>query len=207
MGFQLEMLMSIPDEDIVREVLSVNGRGQTLRSAVLEAWDAVQKLSNQNPWWRRKATRAALMWEHSVQQAINGLAGDKGLTVVPHHDTTSFVFDDKVLLRMKKANIQLISSNFPTPLAESYHRHDSDLFGFDGHQRVELCHVFNRFKTKIDWVGVVARNVGSVLWHIDLDWTETKVVPLPLPKTGSAADVVVKPLLPDNKKDSSDGAA
>ena len=168
---------------------------------------AVQKISNQNPWWRRKATIASLMWEYSVQNAINAMSGDNGLSIVPHYDTTSFVFDDTVLLRMKKANIQLISSNFPTSLAESYHRHDSDLFGFAGHQRVELCHVFNRFKTKIDWVGVVARDVEKVLWQIDLDLTEAKIVPLPLVKTGSAADAVVQPLLPDFKKDSTDGVA
>ena len=199
--------MSIPDEDVVREVLSVNGRGQALRAAVLDAWASVQKLSIQHPWWRRKATRAALMWEHSVQNAISALTGDNGLQVIPHHDTTSFIFDDKILLRMKKANIQLISSNYPTLLAETYHDHNVDLFGFAGHQRVELCHVFNRFKTKIDWVGVVAREKGNVLWHIDLDLSEAKVVPLPLPKTGSAADAVVQPLLPASKKDNSDGAA
>jgi hypothetical protein len=201
------MPMPIPDEDVVREVLSVNGRGQTLRAAVLDAWISVKKLSNQHPWWRRKATRAALMWEHAVQNAISALAGDNGLQVVPHHDTTSFVFDDKILLRMKKANIQLISSNYPTLLAESYHDHDSDLFGFAGHQRVELCHVFNRFKTNIDWVGVVAREQGNVLWQIDLDLSDAKVISLPLPKTGSAADVVVQPLFQPSKKDSTDGVA
>lgn len=199
--------MPIPDEDVVRDVLSVNGRGQALRAAVLEAWASVQLMSNQHPWWRRKATRAALMWEYSVQNAINALANDNGLVVDPHHDTTSFVFDDSVLLRMKKANIQLISSNYPTLLAASYHDHERDLFGFSGHQRVELCHVFNRFKTKIDWVGVVARDNGNVLWNIDLDLTEAKEITLPLPKTGSAADAVVQPLLPAAKKDGSDGAA
>lgn len=199
--------MSNPDEEVVREVLAANGRGQTLRAAVLEAWSSVQKFSNENPWWRRKATRAALMWEHSVQNAISSLSGDNGLSVIPHHDTTSFIFDDKVLLRMKKANIQLISSNYPTALAESYHDHKSDMFGFSGHQRVELCHVFNRFKTAIDWVGVVAREKGNVLWRIDLDLSETKIIPLPLPKTGSAADSVVQPISLPSKKDNSDGAA
>ncbi len=199
--------MAIPDEYTVREVLSVNGRGQALRAAVLDAWATVHAVSNQHPWWRRKATHAALMWEHSVQNAINALAGDKGLNIVRHYDTTSFIFDDTVLLRMKKANIQLVSSNYPTLLATKYHAHENDLFGFGGHQRVELCHVFNRVKTKIDWVGVVARNDGDLLWSIDLDLTEAKVVPLPLPKTGTAADAVVQPLLPAVKKDNTDGAA
>lgn len=198
--------MAIPDEQVAREALAKNGRGQTLRAAVLDAWQAVSMVSKQYPWWRRKGTAAALMWEQSVQNAAEALANDDCVKVIPHYDTTSFIIEDKILLRMKKANIQLFTSNYPTQLAENFHNHDEDLFGFVGLGRVELCHILNRFKTKVDWVGVVARDAGKIHWHIDLDLTEAKVIPLPLPKSGSAADTVLKPILP-GKKDSTDGVA
>ena len=40
-----------------------------------------------------------------------------------------------------------MTRNYPTRLANLFHTHSGDLFGFEGHHRVEIVHVLNRFQT------------------------------------------------------------
>ena len=58
---------------------------------------------------------------------------------------------------LRRSSLQLLSSNYPTKSALLFHS-DKDLFGHEGHHRVEIAHVFDRFEIDLDWVGVVARN-------------------------------------------------
>ncbi len=116
--------MPTPNEDIVWRILTANGRDIVCRRAVETAWATVKDGYPEKVWWRRKSTRAAVMWEHSVNNAAGAFDGADGARVIPHHDTASFVFDDTVLLRFKKASIQLHTANYPTFLASLFHRHD-----------------------------------------------------------------------------------
>ncbi|PKP77687.1 MAG: hypothetical protein CVT81_08165 [Alphaproteobacteria bacterium HGW-Alphaproteobacteria-3] len=197
----MELSMSMPDEETVRRVLSVNDRGTACRRAVEEAWKTVKEGYPEKVSWRRKSTRAALMWEHSVNNVVDALDGDKGVHVVSHHDTISFVFDETVFLRFKKASIDLQTNNYPTLLALFFHQHEEDLFGYEGLHRVEIAHVLNRFETDLDWVGVVARQKRQVLWHFELDSggaaIERLPLPLPLPMPISpAGERVLRPTKP-----------
>ena len=160
--------MPKPDETIVRQVLAENGRDALLRAAMLNGWGDLKEKQPDRAWWRRRATRAALVWEYSVNHAIDAFKDDKGVQVVPHFDTISFIMDDAVLVRLKKADLELKSSNYPTLLASLFHHHDADLFGYSGLQRVEIAYVLNRFQTDMDWVGVVAREGKKPLWHFEL---------------------------------------
>lgn len=175
--------MPTPSEEIVRRVLSINGREAACRRAVDDAWATVQQKYPERAWWRRKSTRAHLIWEHSVNNAIDAFDVDSGVHVVQHHDTASFIMDDTVLLRFKKADIQLKTRNYPTLLAKLFHRHENDLFGHEGHHRVEVAHIFNRFETDLDWIGVVARDNKNVLWNFELGAGSAIVERLPLPDT------------------------
>lgn len=185
--------MPIPDQNLVEQVLQANDRDVRCREAVEQAWDHCRSLADR-AWWRRKSTSAALMWEYSVNNAVAAFADDPGVKVIAHQDTTSFIFDDKVLLRFKRAGLSLMSSNYPTSLANLFHSHAKDLFGFDGHHRVEIVHVPNRFDTALDWIGVVAREQKHILWDFELRSRGGAVVELPThdyPKP--AADTVLRP--------------
>jgi hypothetical protein len=155
--------MPAPNENLVRRVLAKNGRDLACRKAVETAWSTVRGTYPGQTWFRRKSTRAALVWEHSVDNLVSAFDGDRGVKVVRHYDTASIIFDQILLLRCKKANIQLHTRNYPTLLARMFHEHQSDLFGFEGLHRVELAHVFNKFETDMDWVGIVARENKKVL--------------------------------------------
>ncbi len=158
---------------------------------MLGGWAAVRETYPGLAWWRRKSTRAALVWEHSVDQAIAAFSGDPGVVPIPHHDTLSFIFDDGVLCRMKKADLELRTSNIQTDLASLFHQHDEDLFGYSGLQRVEAAYVLNQFQTEMRWVGIVARDKKKTLWNFALDAVVERGTVLDFPEKarGKTADL------------------
>jgi hypothetical protein len=196
--------MPTPDEATVKTVLQENDRDIRCREAIEQAWAHCQGLGDR-AWWRRKSTTAAIMWEHSVANAVEALESDNGAKVIAHQDTTSFIFDDTVFLRFKRAGLSLLTSNYPTQLANLFHSHTRDLFGFDGHHRVEIVHVFNRFQTALDWIGVVARDKKDLLWQFELRRGGADVIAFPpSERPNPAADTVLRPAKKDDERRDAD---
>lgn len=160
--------MREPDEATVRRDLGVGDRSPSLRTAISDAWKTTLSDYPHRAWWRRKATSASIMWEHSVQNATVAFASDRGCRVVPHNDTRSFVFDQSTLVRFKKADIELKSRNYPTFTATLFHNHEAELPGFEDLHRVEAAYVLNDLQTAIEWIGIVARHKNDILWHFEL---------------------------------------
>ncbi|HEU5047532.1 MAG TPA: hypothetical protein VFT64_06790 [Rickettsiales bacterium] len=160
--------MPKPIKSHIKLILAKNNRSKKILEAINYGWNA-RDLHPDSGIWRRKSTRAHVIWEATVQKAIELFADDKGAKVFHHFDTVSFVFDDTVFMRFKKADISLRSRNIRTALADMFHEHESDLFGFEGHQRVEACYVLNPLETEISWAGIVAREKKTHLWHFSFD--------------------------------------
>lgn len=194
--------MTHPDEETVRRVLAKNGRDVRIRDAIEAAWGNVKAKYPDRSLWRRQSTTRHLVWEESVQGVIDVLAADSEVQVVSHYDTVSFIAEDKVLFRLKKAATSLVTANYPTLLAKMFHHHQADLFGHEGHHRVEIVHVFDRFQTALEWIGVVARDKKSVLWKFELPTGGAAVTALPTPlPLEPAAQAVLRPLTaPEQKK-------
>ena len=193
--------MSKPLKEFVLQVLAERSRGWKILQA-LQFGTAAVVADADSGWWRRKSTRRHISWENAVNKLIELAADDSDCVIIRHHDTVSFIFEDTVLVRLKKADMALRTSNYPTDLAQLFHEHRKDLFGFNGHQRVEAVYIPNRFDTGIVWAGIVAREKRVHLWHFEL--TEPVVVPvttLPAPITPPAATLVrLKNQTKDNKK-------
>jgi hypothetical protein len=178
-----------PLKEYVQQVLAEHGRGENIRRAFEHANTTVSALAA-SATWRRKGTRRAIFWEIAVEKLIELTMDDPGLHLVEHHDTVSFIFDDAVLVRLKKADMSLHSSNYPTPTAELFDIHQADLFGFTGMQRVEAVYIPNRFDNDIIWSGVVAHQGDAELWHFEL--TPPAAVPtatLPAPVQPPTTDL------------------
>jgi hypothetical protein len=190
--------MPTPNESFVKEVLAKNERDVRLRAAIEESWRDCKDRYPERAWWRRKSTTAHVMWEQAVQNISAQFSGEDGFQYLPHHDTASFIFDDVVFLRSKRSGLNLFTRNYPTQLALLFHLHKADLFGFEGHHRVELVHVFNRFLTDLEWVGIVAREKKTVLWNFELPQGGAEVVafPEPIGQAPVAADDVFRPTAP-----------
>lgn len=179
--------MSKPLREFVQQVLAEHDRGEKMRQALEHANGMVNALAI-SATWRRKGTRRALFWEFAVEKFIELTQGDPGLHVQEHYDTVSFIFDQEVLVRFKKADMGLHSSNYPTPTADLFHEHSADLFGFTGLQRVEAVYVPNQFETGILWTGVVAREGHRELWHLELTAPVSVPVATISPTVPTAAD-------------------
>ena len=193
--------MPIPNEDLVRRILQKNERGVHVRLSIEQAWDTFKEQHPDRAWWRRKATRRGLMWEYMVRNAIEVFDDDAGVEPIKHHDTVSFIFDQQVLLRFKKANIELRSANYPTSLASLFHWHQADLFGYEGLQRVEAAYVLSRFENDLDWVGIVARENHKSLWNFELDSGGAVIEQLPVrPTPALVADRVMRAKTEEDKK-------
>lgn len=167
--------MARPLEEFVQQVLAEHGRGWKLLQALQFGNSAVLSDADSG-WWRRTSTRRHIFWENAVNKLVELLADDPDCQIIEHHDTVSFLFEQVVLVRLKKADLALRTSNFPTPQAQLFHEHRADLFGFNGVQRVEAVYIPNRFDTGIVWAGIVARENDAHLWHFEL--AEPVVVPV-----------------------------
>ena len=173
--------MPKPLKEYVQQVLAEHNRSAEIRDALYFGSEAV-KAQPDNGWWRRKSTRRHQFWENAVARLIELTADDPGVQVVRHHDTVSFIYDDAVLVRLKKADYTLHSSNYPTEMAELFHVHRADLFGHPGLQRVEAVYIPNRFETDIIWTGIIAREAHASLWHFELvDTPAAPLIPIPAP--------------------------
>jgi len=188
-----EPILSKPLKEYVQPVLGEHGRGEKIRLSFERANTKVTALAA-SATWRRKGTRRGLFWEAAVENLIDLTQDDPDLSIVEHNDTISFIFEKDVLVRLKKADYSLHSSNYPTPTAELFHEHDADLFGFSGLQRVEAVYVPNRFDTDVLWTGIVARDGKTELWHFELaEPVAVSPVMLPaIPPTPAADLVTVK---------------
>lgn len=192
--------MPTPNIEDVKRSLATNDRGALISEALHTAWEEVKARYPDRGWWRRKSTTRALMWEHSVNRVMEIVAEDPTLRAVEHHDTASFIADDLILFRLKKANQNLVTSNYPTMLAGLFHQHGRDLYGHPGFQRVEIVHQLNRLQTQIDWVGVVARENDQIIWSFELGRRGGGVVPLPVPQPDTGPSII-RPILPGKKAD------
>jgi hypothetical protein len=198
--------LSKPLQEFCQQVIAENDRGWKIRQAMHFGSDAVN-VDADNGWWRRKSTRRAIFWENAVNKLVELTADDRACQVVRHHDTVSFIFDDAVLVRLKKADMALRTSNIPTTHAQLFHDHRTDLFGYTGLQRVEAVYIPNRFETGIFWSGIVAREKKAHLWHFEItEPVVVPVVPIPQPVQPPAASLVrLRNQAKDAKREKKDG--
>lgn len=111
-------------------------------------------------------------------------------------DWDGVLVNNSVFVRMKKGTHKLLSRNYPTQAALSFHDQIQDLFG--GIARLELLYILNDAETDIERITLIQRHKKTVAWSIDLlalHSEEQNVIPLiPAESTqqGSVADRVIK---------------
>ncbi|CAM5275619.1 hypothetical protein ATER59S_00151 [Aquamicrobium terrae] len=193
--------MPLPLEDHVRLILLENERGLKFYNALVEGWDAFDKLYPQRHRWIRKSSTRHMVWEEVARRLKALAADDPGVVVLEHQDTLSLIIEDEVLFRLKHADPALITQNYPTPEAVAFDDHDIDLFGYEGLQRVRLCYVLDAYESALIWVGIAAHSKGHFLWKIELNNVGAVAAPERLPLAEKEADTTKLARL---KKDSAE---
>lgn len=171
--------MAILVEDVVYDVLSRRDRHGILYRAVTGAWSDYQK-SSEAGRWRRKRTRAAIVWERMIDRALLDFTDDGNIQSIEIDDTIVFVIEKIVLLRFKKSDNSSLTRNYPTGTALLFHNHDEMLPGVVPHEhRIEVTYVLNDRETVVEAVRVIARDGSVVIWQYEIG--EGLAIPEPLP--------------------------
>jgi hypothetical protein len=149
----------LPQEDDVR--IKLQSFHDAIATYVLNGWNE-WLTSSEFGRSRYERTRACIVWERIVANALVGFHGIEDVREVPGHETTRFLFGSTVLLRFKKADSTGMSRSYPTQLALSYHDHQNSMFGELA--RVEVVYTLNALKTRIIDIRVVARRESTIAW-------------------------------------------
>jgi len=145
-----------------------------IRSYV-RAWADWQKAGYQH--WRARG-RANFVWEQAVHYAVLGLTDVPGVTIKLHNESYHFLINDTISFRLKKADSEGYTRNYPTTEALAFHDPQMPLTGVPAAQRVEVTYSLNRMQTDLSDIAVVSREGDAISWTYSLLLSES-VVSLP----------------------------
>jgi hypothetical protein len=150
---------------------------------------------------QHKRVRAGCVWNQLISNAKRTFEGRQSVRVETLRNWDGVLVNDRVFVRMKKADSKLLSRNYPTQAALDFHDPQKDLF--DGIIRLELLYVLNKLETAVERIVLVQRHRAQIAWAIDLldqaDGATQNVLPLvPIQPVDGAALRMIKPK--DEKK-------
>lgn len=188
--------MPIPPKEIV--VQSLEPIEAKLALIVRNAWrDWLD--SSERSRSRYSRTRACIMFERMIAGAIETFQDDARIRLIEGQETISFLYDDKVLFRFKKADESGLSRNFPTQHALAFHDHEAILFSLPDIHRVDVVYVLNALDTDIQELLIVGRDQDRVAWVHDISQAHDQSLDNieHLPQTGAddaGTERLVKPI-------------
>jgi hypothetical protein len=152
---------------------------------------------------QHKRVRANYVWNQLIAHAKRRFDGHAVVRVETISRWDGLLVGDAIFIRMKKANRDLLSRNYPTQSALAFLDQTQDLFG--GVARLELVYLLDDSETSIERIVLMQRHRNSVAWMIDLFGEAPmlqNVIPLSEPPapTGSVAQRIMKP-----KREQNDG--
>jgi hypothetical protein len=190
--FDAEMEMPVPVQREVEAVLRPHE--QVLVDLMFAGWKG---------WWNNsdrpildfKRARACIIHNHIIREAKKRFGEGSGVHVIEGQETAYFLFDRRLVVRLKKGDAHGLSSNYPTQTALALvdpTAFPSELpYGLPDVQRVDVVYVLNELETRITDVLVVARNGSKVLWQYGI-----------YPRAVEAAtDLPVRPSVPASPED------
>lgn len=200
--------MAVALEKDARAVLSPEREKLILR-AFQTAWADVFNGPERSKYSRWKRTRANMVFERIAVRLLEAFASDPQVRFHFQDETIKIVFDDRLLVRCKKANEKGLGVNIQTQAVLAFTEAQGELPGLSGLQKVEVVYKLNDTETAIEAILVQARDGESRLWAYPMGETaeSTTILPLPTakPPESDAADLV-GPRKPsnDDKSDESE---
>jgi hypothetical protein len=137
----------------------------------------------------RGRTRSSFVWDCVVEQLRSSLALDGKFRFIDTRGTTYIVYDQCLLMKVKKLDRGLKTSNLPTFTSERFN-HQMDLgFGQDW-THVYLGYVPDDLNTRIEQIHLTCPNGNKLAWSIPIIGdpynqqplnflTEDHIVPIP----------------------------
>lgn len=182
--------MPIPKKEDVRPVLQ--SFEMRLRNIVEASWQEWIEVVNRGRFSSR--TRASMVFDFIRRRAIAEFAGDQQVKTIEKGQTVQFLFNDSVLLRIKKANGAGLGSNIPTQAVLEFVDPQltirnllPEIF------KVEVCYHVGRLGTRLEQIAVTARQRDKLLWSYPLEKQQSAdILPLPSASSEQAASPAVQ---------------
>lgn len=149
-------------EATARRILE-GDRAKAIVKIVEGAWEA--HLSENR--LRTQRTRANIVWDYMVDFAERDLSGLPGVQKLEAHGSPYFTFDDKLILRFKKHNRELSTTNVRTQHQRAIDR-QVPFSGFPEAVHVSCGYTLDRAEAGLDQVVVVKHLNGKLEWSIDM---------------------------------------
>lgn len=187
--------MSSIDQEAVQATLKAFE--PAILAVVHGAWQEFKQLPLTAPLEFAR-TRACFVQDIMVRLAKEQFADEPRVRTVVRDETVKFVFDNKVLVRFKKADASGLGSNITTQAIMQFVDQQRELPGLPDVYKVEVLYHLNRLQTQIDHVMVVARDGDRQLWEYAITAEETaQAVMFPAVQDDSQRGAKVKIRKPD----------
>ena len=151
---------------------------------------------------RSRRTRAGIVWEAMIERADEDLKDFDGVSQVSIHGSRAYVLSDRLLMRLKKHDRRLRTSNVPTAvqrvLAQGYFDGMPDL------AHITCGYILDKAEAGIERLVVVRTVRGKPIWHFDLrDLAAGNLVPPQpiLPGIDGSDDIAPLPSIRRRAKD------
>jgi len=161
---------------------------------------------------QHKRVRANMMWNQLISHAKVRFDGNPRVRVDTLRNWDGVLIDNRIFIRMKKAEESLLSRNYPTQAALAFHDQIQDLFG--GIARLELLYVLSNDETQLEQIVLVQRHKKQILWKIDVHGessadmqTVMPFAPAPSFDGIAVAERVIRPKTDGSRKDGTQDAA
>lgn len=151
-----------------------------------------QELPERHRAMHTPTARAAVVSSYMVWLANEALAPVEEVRIFPNHVSRIYLVRDRVLIRFKKLDQTLLSSNYPTSRSELYNG-----MGYLPEiavpaLRVDIGYKLNVVESAIEQVFVVRRRKKKVLWSFDLAMLAAgEIAPEQIPLDAPAAAEVL----------------
>ena len=171
--------MAAAIESEVREVLAeFEPRLLEIYQGGWDDWQSFRRMALE----RFPRIRANVVHGFMVDRAISAFDGDPGVHVILQDETAKFLFRQRVLVRLKKADRNVLGSNIQTQAVLAFVDPQLTIPGLPDVQKVDVVYVLNGLETAIERVAVTARDNDVRLWSYDIeDRRGAAVLPLPQP--------------------------
>lgn len=139
-----------------------------IRKVLEAAWDEWMEIPNRGRLSPR--SRASIVFDFIRAGAISEFDDDPNVMVILKGQTVHFLFENRVLLRFKKANDSGLGSNIETQAVLEFIDPQLELPGMLPEiHRVEVCYHLDELATRMDLITVTARRRDFRLWSYELE--------------------------------------
>ncbi len=198
--------MAIEESD-AKAVLTLQREAKILQ-AHKDAWEDWWKSPDRSKFSFWKRTRANMFFERLRYHLYEAFKNDRGVHFQLKHQTFKILFDQKLIVRFKKANGKGLGSNVWTQEVFHFCSAQQEIPGLPGVDKVEVVYVLNPLNTTIEKVFVQARDGKVRLWAYEIGGNkQAGIVPLPQripPKLPAGAGDLVTPRKSGRRDESED---